>query len=200
MDKNSKVGHLNFIKIDKLQLSQGAVIGNMNLFKGPFSVIMNKDTALGKFNKLTRAYAPITYGESYFELGEGTRITYDNFFDLTLSITFGNFSQVAGKGSQFWTHGYYHANKGVGRIRVDGQIKIGDNVYIGSRCLLNPGVTVGNAINLGGNSVVSKDILEPGMYVNQPLRYIKTDIEVIKSKLKKVEADNLKEIVYTKEK
>lgn len=200
LKKRAKVGYFNFIKIDKLELSEEAEIGHANIFKGPFSVRMQRNTRIGKLNKLTRAYAPISYGESYFDVGEGTRITYDNFFDLTLPISFGNYSQVAGKDSQFWTHGYYHADEGPDRIRVDGKITIGNNVYIGSRCLLNPGVTIGDAINLGGNSVVSKDILESGMYVNQPLRYIDTDINKLKTRLKKVEFENLIEVVYTKEK
>ena len=98
-----------------------------------------------------------------------------------------------------WTHGYYHANTGTDRIRIDGQIHIGDNVYIGSGCIFNPSVTVANAIHIGSGSVISKDLEKPGMYVGQGLRYIDNNLEKVKSKLKKVEDANLIEPVYVKE-
>ena len=131
---------------------------------------------------------------------DGTRITYDNFFDLTCSISFGKNSQVAGKGSQFWTHGYMHDNSGTERIRVDGEIIIGDNVYVGTRCVFNPGVKVYNAINIGGNSVISKDLTESGMYVNQSLRYLKKDVQQVRERLTRVSEKNLIDEIYTKNK
>jgi acetyltransferase-like isoleucine patch superfamily enzyme len=124
--------------------------------------------------------------------------TYDNFFDLTCSIRFGKNTQVAGKGSQFWTHGYMHANSGTERIRVDGEIIIGDNVYVGTKCVFNPGVKVSNAINIGGNSVISKDLNESGMYVNQSLRYLKKDAQEVRERLTRVSEKNLTEEIYTK--
>jgi acetyltransferase-like isoleucine patch superfamily enzyme len=97
-----------------------------------------------------------------------------------------------------WTHGYYHADKGPERIRIDGEIKIGDNVYIGSSCIFNPGVVVSNSIHLGGGSVISKSLVKPGMYVTQGLRFIDNNIESIKNKLESVKEDNLMDNVYLK--
>lgn len=200
LDGNSKIGHFNFFKIEGLHLSDKSVIRDFNLFKGSFFVTLKKESAIGRKNKFTSAYPPQTYGESYLKLSYGTRITYGNFFDLTCSITFGSHSQVAGMGSQFWTHGYVHAKEGVDRIRVDGDITIGNNVYIGTSCLFNPGVSVANAINIGGNSSVSKNLKTSGMYVNQPLRYIEMDIETTKARLEKIEIQGLLENVYSKNK
>jgi len=64
--------------------------------------------------------------------------------------------------------------------------------------LFNPGVTVGSSINIGGNSVISKDLKQSGMYVNQTLRHIYTDIDKSRAKLKKIEKIGLIEEVYTK--
>ena len=198
LDEKSKIGHFNLFKIDNMKLSKQSIIKNLNYFKGPITVDIGKKSKIGRLNKFTRAYSPVTYGESFFCIKDGTGITYANFFDLTCSITLGNNSQIAGKGTQFWTHGYMHANEGIERIRVDGEIIIGDNVYIGSRCVFNPGVKVANAINIGGNSVISKDLTEAGMYVNQSLRYLKTDIEEVRERLTQVSDKNLIEEVYTK--
>lgn len=65
--------------------------------------------------------------------------------------------------------------------------------------VFNPSVKVGNAIHIGGGSVISKNLDKSGMYVNQGLRYIENDMEKVKSKLKEVKGFNLVEKVYIKE-
>ena len=200
LNEYSSIGHLNFIKILDLKMANGSIIKNLNYFKGPINVCLGEKSIIGRLNKFTRALSSVTYGKSFLRLEAGTGITYSNFFDLTCSITFGSHSQVAGMGSQFWTHGYVHAKEGVDRIRVDVDITIGNNVYIGTSCLFNPGVSVANAINIGGNSSVSKDLKISGMYVNQPLRYIEMDIETTKARLEKIQIQGLLDNVYSKNK
>jgi acetyltransferase-like isoleucine patch superfamily enzyme len=105
---------------------------------------------------------------------------------------------LAGLGSQLWTHGYYHADKGLDRIRIDGNIEVGDNVYVGSSVIFNPGVVIGSRIHIGSGAVISKDLKDPGMYVNQSLRYIDNNLEKVKSRLRPVEGVELVEEVYRK--
>tara|TARA_B100000767_G_scaffold120944_1_gene115310 strand:+ start:131500 stop:132234 length:735 start_codon:yes stop_codon:yes gene_type:complete len=196
---NVRIGHFNLILNQSINLHNRSNIGYLNILKGPFNLILKPDAAIGNKNYFTRGYKGITYGESTLSLGELTKITTEHHLDLTRSISFGKFSILAGVKSQIWTHGYYHADLGKDRIRIDGSIEIGDNVYIGSGCIFNPDVTVANAIHIGGGSVISKSLEKPGMYVGQGLRYIENDLEKVKSKLKKVEAPNLVETVYVKE-
>ena len=118
--------------------------------------------------------------------------------DLTKSITLGDFVTIGGHAGQFWTHGFVHAPSGADRIRVDGEIVIGDNVYIGSRCTFNPGVYIASGISLGANSCISKSLLVKGMYVSQGLRYVPQDFEKIKARLKKTPS-SLSSPVYEKE-
>lgn len=184
--------------MNSIQLKENAAIRNFNFFKGPFKIDLSEETNIGKQNTFLRGNHKVSFGNSILSVGKGTRITSANHFDLTKSITFGEFSQVAGINTQFWTHGYLHADEGKERIRIDGEINIGNNVYIGSRCLINPGVTVANAINIGGNSVVSKDLLKSGMYVNQKLRYLENNIEKARSKFNRVKEENLIDEVYEK--
>ena len=60
------------------------------------------------------------------------------------------------------------------------------------------GITIKKGITIGSNSVVSKDLIESGMYVNQRLRFIEKSFEESKKELKKIEGENLVEEVYTK--
>jgi acetyltransferase-like isoleucine patch superfamily enzyme len=195
---NVIIGHFNLILNKKIILKNQSKIGYLNILKGPFTLILQKKAAIGNKNYFTRGPAGVTYGESILELGELTKITTEHHVDLTRSIKFGDFSILAGINSQMWTHGYYHANTGKHRVRIDGSIVIGNNVYIGSGCIFNPGVKVSDAINLGARSIITKDLDKPGMYVSQGLRFIDNDLEVIKTKLKKVQGFDLVEQVYTK--
>ena len=198
LEKDAKIGHFNIIKINKIDLKEKAYIGNFNLIKGPLELIFDKQGAVGNLNVISRAPKGIVYGDAILKLGELAKITGRHTLDLTRSITLGSFSTVAGAGSQLWTHGYIHAEKGRERIRVDGEIKIHNNVYIGSSCIINAGVEINSAITIGSNSTISKDLEESGMYVGQALRFIKKNIEDVRSSLNKVDKDNLVEEVYEK--
>lgn len=192
------IGHFNLLLNNEIVLKKGSKIGYLNILKGPFTLVLKQKAALGNKNYITRAKLGVTYGKSILSLGELTKITTSHHLDLTRSISFGDFSILAGIRSQMWTHGYYHANTGQDRIRIDGEISIGNNVYIGSGCIFNPGVKVVNAVHVGAGSVISKNLEKPGMYVGQSLRYIENNIENIKTKLERVDNFNLVEQVYTK--
>jgi serine acetyltransferase len=58
-----------------------------------------------------------------------------------------------------------------------GRVKISDNVYIGARVILMPGVTVGQNCIIGAGSIVTKDIPDNSLAVGSPARVIKTTSE-----------------------
>lgn len=200
IEDDVRIGHLNLILNQSIELSNNSIIGYLNIFKGPFKLSLGEKSAIGNKNYITRGFLGITYGSSELSLGKLTKITTGHHLDLTKNIKFGDYSILAGIRSQMWTHGYYHAQKGKDRIRIDGDISIGNNVYVGSGCVFNPGVSVYDAIHIGGGSVVSKDLTQEGMYVGQPMRFIKQNFEEVKEKLTKVSGYNLVEEVYYKNK
>ena len=199
LKENAKIGHLNIVLNSSIHMQANAQIGYMNILKGPFKLYLKEKAALGNKNYLTRAKSGITYGDSILQLGKLTKITTSHHLDLTRSVFFGDFSILAGIRSQLWTHGYYHSDQGADRVRIDGEIFVGNNVYIGSGCIFNPGVRVADAVHVGGGCTVSKNLDKSGMYVNQGLRYIENDLENIRKKLVRVEGFDLVEEVYKKE-
>lgn len=196
---NSNIKHFNYLKVSKVHLEKGSFIKNLNYIKGHFSLKLEENAGISNQNKIRRAYPPVVTDSAELHVGKNSIIVSNHFLDITRSIFIGENSILAGIRSQLWTHGYYHADEGKDRVRIDGEIKIGDNVYIGSSCIFNPGVKVSNAIHIGSGSVISKDLEKPGMYVNQGLRFIDNNLENIKTKLKRVDDKRLVEEVYTKE-
>jgi acetyltransferase-like isoleucine patch superfamily enzyme len=197
MDKDARIGHFNIIIANKLLMREGAFMKKFNRVRGPINLLFRKYAALANGNNVYRGNSPITIGLATLKLGVLGQIVSKTMLDLTKSITIGDNSTVGGHGGQFWTHGFVHAQKGSGRIRVDGEIVIGNNVYVGSRCTFNPGVFVGDGISIGSNVCVAKSLKKSGMYVAQSLRWIPQDFDKICARLTKVENHQL-ENVYEK--
>ncbi len=61
-------------------------------------------------------------------------------------------------------------------------IVIGDNVFIGTKTIILPGVTIGNNVVIGAGSVVSKNIPNNSVYAGNPIKFIK-NIQDYKLKL-----------------
>lgn len=71
-----------------------------------------------------------------------------------------------------------------------GSVVIGNNVHIGVKCMIMPGVTIGNNCVIGAGAVVTKDIPSNSVAAGVPARVIQT-IDEYKEK-------NLSQFVHTK--
>jgi len=180
LDKNACIGYCNFITVPELNMKENSFIRRYNIIKGGISVFLDKKSKVNQFNKLTASKSC----NSRFVLGFNSIIGSKHLLELTSDITIGDYSILAGEGSQVWTHGFYHSKFPPRRWRVDGNVVVGKNVYIGTRSILNAGVTICDNATIGAGSVVSKDISVAGLYVNQPLRLIEfdPDVEILKHK------------------
>jgi acetyltransferase-like isoleucine patch superfamily enzyme len=195
---NTRIGHLNFINLPCLQMRANAYIQNLNRITGPIYVFLDTSAALGNLNTIKRAKHPISWGRSIFKVGIGSKVTSKHIIDCTRPIYMGDYSIIAGQGRQLWTHGYIHNTTGDDRFRIDGSIKIGNNVYIGSATVINPGICISDAITVGSHSTVAKSLKEPGLYVNQSLRYIPQNYYESYRKYPKVNSDELIEKIVHK--
>lgn len=57
---------------------------------------------------------------------------------------------------------------------VEGDVKIGDNVWIGANVFINQGVEIGSNCVIGANSVVTRSIPSNSIAVGTPAKVIKT--------------------------
>lgn len=168
---NARIGHFNFINCRKIVMHKDAAIVSFNYIRGPLSLRMSTEAFIGRRNQVVRARIPVSRGPGVLRMGELCQITSAHRFDCMCSVKIGSNTTFAGAGSQVWTHGYIHELTGRGRLRIDGEVVIGNNVYIGSACIISMGVRIVDGVNVGSHSSVSKNLLKSGLYVSQALRY-----------------------------
>lgn len=132
------------------------VIGRFNRFVGPIRVSIGSGASIETHNTFDCGdwAADDEYEYPYareLTVAENTRITNYHFFDMAGRFVLGRGSWIAGRGSQFWTHG-------VGA--TDRDISIGEHCYIGSAARFAPGSSIADNVVVGIGSVVTKRIEE----------------------------------------
>ena len=170
---NSSIGHFNIIKIKSLKLGGGR-IKHFNIVKGNFSLQLDKESWIHSLNKIASDWNEIDRPRR-IHLKQEAAVMVKNTFDVTDSITIGEGSLIAGSGSQIWTHAFYLGKKK--SPCVIGDVVIGKRCYVGSRVVICAGVHICDFVALGAGVTVAKDILNKGLYVNQPLRFIDYDAD-----------------------
>ncbi len=101
-------------------------------------------------------------------------------------ITIGNNVHITA-GCAFITHdgGTLVLRKEVPDLEWTAPITIGNDVYIGLRTLIMPGVTIGNRVIIGAGSVVTHDIPDNSVAVGAPARVVKSTDEYLEQMKKK---------------
>lgn len=73
--------------------------------------------------------------------------------------------------------------KEIPTLEITKQIIIGNDVFIGFRTIILPGVKIGNRCVIGAGSIVNRDIPDNSVAVGNPCKVVKTSDELL-SKLK----------------
>ena len=176
----SRIGHLNFICCDGLDIAESAYIGRGNIIYGSFWVILHKLAAIGNNNKIIRGPKnTVSATKSSINLGELSKVTTNHRIDMSRSVKFGKYTTLAGAKSEIWTHGYFHDREGPGRYRIDGEVILGDNIYIGSSSIIVAGVKIASGAHVGPGASITKNITSEGIYLS-PMP-IKISSEVLSS-------------------
>lgn len=107
-------------------------------------------------------------------IGRGCFISTKNFPSEPYLIEIGNHVRIAGETSFFTHGGIWSLRKIYNDPNLDhfGKIKIGDYSYIGEKCMIMPGVTIGERCIVGGGSVVTKSIPDGCMVAGNPAKFI----------------------------
>ncbi len=159
ISKGFRIGFGSYIDAKTISIGHNVCIGNMTRAKLLDRFTVGNDTTIGSNNIICGTYENNKFGERDFSLGSNTEILYSHYFDVVAPIVIGNHVTIAGKWTQFYTHSF-----DLSKNRLDGGIVIGNNVYIGAGSLINLGVDICDNVVISGGCVVSKDIVESGVY------------------------------------
>lgn len=170
--KSSKIGFGTVINVESAELT-GCKIGNFNVFAGPIKVTIKNKAKISSKNLfecgdwvLQEKFKDANY-EREIIIEENTLITHGHFFDLAGRFVLGKYSWVAGRNSEFWTHG-----AGV----MERNVTIGSNCYVASAVRFSPGSGIGNNVLVALGSVVVKKIDGDNLLVGGvPAAIIKSD-------------------------
>ena len=176
LDEGAVIGSFNIIDVKSIKMAKNSMIRNRNRIRGNISIELAPKAVISRKNTICNEKE--SYRKTHFFLGYNSIIGSAHHIDLTQSVTIGDNSILAGIGTQIWTHGFYHSKVGEGRWRIDHSVIIGNNVYVGARCILCQGIKISDSITIGAGAVVSKDLAQQGLYVSQALRYIQFDPDV----------------------
>ncbi|WP_428768142.1 DapH/DapD/GlmU-related protein [Treponema sp. HNW] len=134
--------------------------------KGLSSFEIGNDVIFGANTTVYARYKGVEYQKNWcnFKLGNKSVVSQNTMFDCTDNISIGSNVVLGGGATCFFTHGY-----DIQRNRVQGDIRINDDCYIGTRCIFCPGVYVTSGVLICPGTVVYKNIVEKGMYSSAQL-------------------------------
>jgi len=130
---------------------------------------------------------PLKYAKEIgVHIGENNRIVscrHGMYGTEPYLVTIGSNCLLSGQ-IQFLTHdGSLHLfRKEYPKAFIYKPVKIGDNVFIGFRTIIMPGVTIGNNVVIGAGSVVNKDIPDNSVAAGVPAKIVKS-LEQYKEKM-----------------
>ena len=104
------------------------------------------------------------------DIGEGTAISGSAKLDKTnpRGVHIGKYSVVT-FGAAILTHDYVN--------RLDRDVHIGDNCFIGAHSIILPGVTIGNGCIVAAAAVVARDVPPGSLVADNPARIVEHNIK-----------------------
>ena len=104
------------------------------------------------------------WGESKPKFIAGNQVAVMAYWlvDVTRKIAIGNNVLFAGQYGQIWSHSFDLNNN-----RLDFQISIGNNIYIGSGSKICGDVTICDNVVISLGSIITSSIVESGVYTNE---------------------------------
>lgn len=153
IDATARVEMFAVLAVARASLGARSTVGRFTKFAGPFVLTIEDGARIGPDNVITCGHFAIDpkKGDQGFvrscRLGRDSLVTASHFIDASGGFELGEHAWIAGRGSQFWTHG-----AGAG----GSPITIGARTYVGSAVRFAPGAAVGDDTLVSLGSVVTQ--------------------------------------------
>jgi len=145
----------NWIKSYYLRLVWGSTIGKRCIFYSGVKLYIGRRLTLGDDVDLAAGVIIGTMGG--VSIGDRTLVGYET---MIMSM---NHKIPEGRGQIFFA----------GHVKNEQSVHIGSDCWIGGRCIILPGVTIGDGSVIGAGSIVTKDVPEYSIAVGVPARVIR---------------------------
>jgi acetyltransferase-like isoleucine patch superfamily enzyme len=162
---SSKVGWGTVILAKKVSI-ENARIGRFNKFTGAFELMIGSGTRIGHSNEFTCTKGSANTASC--KIGNQVRITNNHFFDASGGLIIKDLVRIAGRGSQFWTHGGQ---------RKKTAVILNEKCYIAAAVRFAQGVEIAENSFVGLGSVVVESFDTPNVLIfGNPAKILKTNI------------------------
>lgn len=104
-------------------------------------------------------------------VGEGTALGHRAILDARMGLNIGK-SVCFGTEVMIWT--LHHDYNDIDFKAIGGEVNIGDFVWLGSRCILLPGISIGKGAVIAAGAVVTKDVPDFAVVGGIPAKVIAT--------------------------
>lgn len=106
-------------------------------------------------------------------IGDNCLLTIGSYWDLAAPIRLGNSVTLSPEVMLLTgTHGIHNPQKRAGKMEAR-SVTICDGVWLGARCMILPGVTVGEGAIVGAGAVVTKDVPPHALVAGVPAVFIR---------------------------
>lgn len=172
---------MNYIRCGKYQLKMYYCGEQVQLYKGvrlrkPEYISIGRGTSIDRNTTLSvtdeHEEAALVIGE-YCSIGEGCHISASKMITIGNSALFGKYVTVTDNAHGMLDYSDIATPPTKRSICSKGEVKIGDNVWIGEKVTILPAVEIGNNCIIGANSVVTRSIPDYSIAVGNPVRIIK---------------------------
>ena len=183
---NTKIGFMTVIRATEIELKRFIKIGSM-VFIDTEKVFIDDDARINE-NVIV---AGIKYPDSFFSLGKRTIIMEYSYVNPTKPVIIGDDSGIGGHCLLF-THGSWLP-------QIDGfpvtfaPITLGKRVWLPWRVFIMPGVSIGDNVVIGANSLIAKSLPSNCLAAGSPASIIKENYPPALSKEKR---DSIVETIF----
>lgn len=165
---NSKIGFISVVRGRKIDIRRFVSIGSLTMIDTE-NILIDEDARINENVIVGGQKTP----DSYFKLGKRAIIMEYSFINPTKPIEIGDDSGIGGHCLLF-THGSW-LNQLDGFPVTFEKITIGERVWLPWRVFIMPGVTIGNDVVIGANSLISSDLPSNVLAAGSPAKVIKTN-------------------------
>jgi len=163
-----KIGFLTIIRGKEITIKRFVKIGSMSVIDTE-KIFIDEDARINEQVYIGGMKTP----QSSLHLGKRAIIMQMSYLNPTLPITIGDDSGIGGH-CLFFTHGSWN-NQLEGFPVKFAPINLGKKVWLPWRVFVMPGVTIGDEVVIGANSLITSNIPSNSLAAGNPAKILKQD-------------------------